>query len=411
MTLPESTLNYLLSFLLGRENNGCVVYSANPDDWHGCRVAILPSGFFDQPTLPERPACYVDRVPVLFGSEQIETIGRVTVLHADVVASAFFLLSRYDEYCRPGGVDRHSRFLASHSFLGRNNLLSIPVVDQYRELLLRLIGEPETDRRTEIYLTHDVDTVTHYRRLRGFLGGCWRCLCGSDERLGIIVRSLFRLESDPAYTFPVFRRCDARIAEAHRIYFVKTAKSPARLDRPFYSLRSRDFLTLSDLPLGLHSTYHTRTEPDTLPGQMEALRSIPGDCITTWHRAHYLRVLPPEQMHLYAEAGITDDFTLAYAEQAGFRLGTARAVRCIDPATGSLVPLTLHPLTIMDATLSAPHYMGLTYRHALATALRLVDTTVRYHGDICLLWHNTSLNTSSYHEQLYNNVISHLCEL
>lgn len=411
MQPSEATLSYILDFLLGQPNDKLVVYSADPTVWQDYKLAIVPSGFFLRPELPEKPACTIQGVPVLFGTELIEQHDRTIVLHADLVASAYFLLSRYDEYLEPDRTDRHSRFLSKNSFLGRNNLLDEPLVDRYRRLIYSLIDQPEPQRNTEIYLTHDVDTVTHYRRFRGFMGGCWRCLKGSEERLGIILRSQFRLDADPAYTFPLFREADAKVKNAHSVYFVKTLPSPSSYDRPFYSLKGKDFLTLTDLKLGLHSTYYTRTRPDTLGLQMERLNSIPGRDITKWHRAHYLRVLQPEKMHLYSDAGLTDDFSLTFAEQAGFRLGTARAYRAIDPATGELLPLTIHPLTVMDATLSAPHYMHLTYRAAFRKAVELIDTTVQYRGDICLLWHNTSLNALTYHTQLYQNVILHLCEL
>ncbi len=46
---------------------------------------------------------------------------------------------------------------------------------------------------------------------------------------------------------------------------------------------------------------------------------------------------------VFEDAGITDDYTMGYADQVGFRLGTARPVRCIYPATRHLSRrLTLH---------------------------------------------------------------------
>ena len=105
------------------------------------------------------------------------------------------------------------------------------------------------------------------------------------------------------------------------------------------------------------------------------------------------------------KAGYTDDFTMGYADQAGFRLQTSRAVRWINPYTYKLTPLTLHPLLIMDNTLSQENYMDLTEDEAFFLCERLIEKVRMHHGDLCLLWHNSNINDSTYHRSLYEKVI------
>jgi len=82
---------------------------------------------------------------------------------------------------------------------------------------------------------------------------------------------------------------------------------------------------------------------------------------------------------------------MAYADRAGFRLGTCRAVKWINPATPQLTSLTLHPLTLMDSTLNDKRYMNLPADEALRYSKSMIDEVKKHNGDLVLLWHNTSV--------------------
>jgi len=56
---------------------------------------------------------------------------------------------------------------------------------------------------------------------------------------------------------------------------------------------------------------------------------------------------------------------MGYADMAGFRLGTCRAVHWINPVKKELTSLKLHHLTIMDVTLSEKKYMYMNAHDAL----------------------------------------------
>ena len=101
-------------------------------------------------------------------------------------------------------------------------------------------------------------------------------------------------------------------------------------------------------------------------------------------------------MHYYVEAGITDDFSMAFADAPGFRLGTTRPSRAINPATGEVLPLVMHPLTIMDTTLYDERYLGLNNESAIQLCQSLIKTTKQYNGDVTLLFHNNLFNKELY---------------
>ena len=70
----------------------------------------------------------------------------------------------------------------------------------------------------------------------------------------------------------------------------------------------------------------------------------------------------------------------------------------------------LHPLTIMDCTLSNQNYMNLREDEAFFLCQQLIDKVHMHHGELCLLWHNSDINDSSYHKALYPKSLQMLNE-
>lgn len=310
------------------------------------------------------------------------------IIRTDIIYTTFFFISRAEEVLSPHR-DKHGRFLAEYSILGKNNRLQIPLLDEYARLLLKLLEAPLPNSGFEhIYLTHDIDSISQYRHLRGALGGLYR---GERQQ---VWQALQDIHQDPLYTFPWLIEQDRQVPQAQSIYFVKQTQGKG-YDYPQYWLHGRDWKNLRQLlkdsgaQLGVHSSYYG---------------ILPKKAISTLHRSHYLRC-SIEQMQGIADAGYTDDFTMGFADQAGFRLQTSRAVRWINPQTMQLTSLTLHPLLIMDTTLSGENYMNLTEDEAYFLCERLIAKVHMHHGDVCLLWHNSNFDSHSYHTSLYPKIL------
>ena len=310
------------------------------------------------------------------------------IIRTDIIYTTFFFISRAEEVLNPHR-DKHGRFLAEYSILGKNNRLQIPLLDEYARLLLKLLEAPLPNSGFEhIYLTHDIDTISQYRHLRGALGGLYR---GERQQ---VWQALQDIHQDPLYTFPWLIEQDRQVPQAESIYFVKQTQGKG-YDYPQYCLCGPDYKRLhkqlirNGAQLGVHSSYYG---------------ILPKKAISTLHRSHYLRC-SIEQMQRIVDEGYTDDFTMGFADQAGFRLQTSRAVRWINPRTMQLTSLTLHPLLIMDTTLSGENYMNLTEDEAYFLCERLIAKVRMHHGDACLLWHNSNFDSHSYHTSLYPKIL------
>ena len=112
MGMKNRTLHYIIRFLVGDDVPSELVetigYTADPNKFDRYNVVIIPSGFFDGQTygtpasLPELPLQEVQGIPLLFGSPKEEWIRDTWVVHADIIASTYFLISRYEEMVRRG---------------------------------------------------------------------------------------------------------------------------------------------------------------------------------------------------------------------------------------------------------------------------------------------------------------------
>lgn len=315
-----------------------------------------------------------------------------TIIRTDIVYNTFFFISRAEETFDTER-DEHNRFTAQFSILGQGNRLQIPLLDEHARLLMKQLNLPlPTPGFGHIYLTHDVDAITQYRSLRGMIGGLRR---GEKKQVWEAIRDIHK---DPLYTFPWLMEQDKKVESGERkvesIYFVKQTHGRG-YDYPQYSLNGRDYKHLkkylldNGAKLGVHSSYY---------GDM------PSKPISPLHRSHYLTG-SIRSLQQWIKAGITDDFTMGFADAAGFRLQTTRAVRWINPYTYKLTSLMLHPLIIMDTTLSHENYMNLSEDEAYFLCERLIDKVRMHHGDLCLLWHNSNINDTMYHRSLYPKIL------
>ena len=408
--IMDEIIEYIITFLLYGNANAAkqVGYTADEAEWRNYRVVIVPNGQLGKEiVLPDLSEVKGERLEAK-GAEH-----PTWIIHTDIVYNTFFFISRAEELINPQR-DEHGRFLAKYSILGQNNRLMIPTVDEYARMLMKLLDLPlPTPSFSKIYLTHDIDTVAHYRHWRGAIGGIMR---GQWRK---VMASLKNLHNDPAFTFSWLIAQDKKVEGAKCIYFVKDTMGKG-YDYPQYKLDGEDFETAEQLivnsgaKIGLHSSYYggkmTNVVVFTHMVNKESVRE--GDIIKIkdlYHRSHYLRC-SIDDMQMLVNMGITDDFTMMFPDQVGFRLQTTRPVRWINPKTMQLTDLALHPLTVMDCTLSNSNYMNLSEDEAYFECQRLFDKVHQNAGEVVLLWHNSNPTGNIYHSSLYPKLLEMLVE-
>lgn len=436
----EELINYLICLLTGCEENSlihnAIGYTSDKNKFSEYKIVIVPSPFFDsnfygkQHSLPILPLNEIDGIPILYGTPTVEKINNTLVVHADIFASAYFFISRYEEWIRPNCRDKHGRFEGKQSIAYQAGFLHRPIVDEYGGLLRRRLNEMGIDTPVyptefkKVYLTHDVDHAFLYRTCRGLAAAAWRSIKHTNTEIAKALRTFVGyIQSDPVFTFPWIMEQNSLLQknisiDCESILFFKSLKKMALQDKPYYYLGSKDIQFLfqtakkQNFKIGLHSSYQSGDEPALIPLEKKQLEQYTHETIY-YNRHHFLRSKEPLDMEYLIQAGITDDFTMGYADVSGFRLGTCRAVKWINLSTKKVSNLLLHPLTMMDVSLSEAKYMNLNEEEAFRYATALIDEVKKQHGELILLWHNSSFveGNGLYHKNLYVALLNYINNL
>ena len=424
----EKLFKYLIQFLVGSDDSAIidsVGYTTDETLFEQYKIVIVPSRFFDdsfygkKESLPTLPLDFIEDIPFFYGKSVVETKGETLVVYADIITSSYFLLSRYEEWIRPDCRDVHGRFPGKESLACRAGFIHRPVVDEYGRLLRKWLREtginvPEPPCRfNKIYLTHDVDIPFQYRTLRSLIRAF---LNGTNEFKKALKIYNGNVEDDPFFTLPWLLEQNEKL-QAETIFFIKSSMKSCLFDKPRYNLQSKDIQFLfntieqTGATIGLHCSYLSGNELNLIEKEKKKLEQYSGKKIY-YNRNHYLRAKEPQDMQQLINAGITDDFTMGFADVSGFRLGTCCAVKWIDAATKKVSSLTLHPLTIMECTLDRPKYMNLNYESALKYCQQLIDQTLMFNGDLNLLWHNTNVvkSANNWQPMLYEQLLQYIKE-
>jgi hypothetical protein len=121
-------------------------------------------------------------------------------------------------------------------------------------------------------------------------------------------------------------------------------------------------------------------------------------------RQHYLRWEASTTWQNWADAGLSYDSTLSYADRAGFRCGVCYEFPTFNLRKRQQLDLNERPLIVMDASLFGKEYMKLAPQAGLRKILAVAKICKNYNGQFTLLWHNGTLLTAS-QKHLYREAL------
>ena len=390
-------------------------------------LEFVPSHFFREQghglprSMPEPPLETIEGVPLLYGRPVVTRDGDRFVVHADIIASTYFMVTRYEEMVRRDVRDEHGRFPGRESLPYRAGFIDRPIVEEYAALLrkwLRAVGVavPEPKRRFTFLPTHDVDRLRFYSRWDDPYRVVAAALRGRRPRrmIGEALGCAWRLRKDP-WALDVFDemiRLD-EVCAKESVYFFMAGGGSAYDGR--YDVRGKDARRVIEkvreagASIGLHASYEAGEHPQRIAEEKARLEEVCGLPIRR-NRHHYLAWREIEHGWELAKAGIDWDSTMGYADIAGFRLGVCHPIPLFDPVKLKPMGIEEHPLIAMDGTLSYSKYMNLSEEEAFCYCKRLADQTRKHNGEFVTVWHNTSFSRhlDEYHHRLYRRLISYL---
>lgn len=332
-----------------------------------------------------------------FGS--VPVLRREGMAEGDLVASAFFFLSGYDEHVATGR-DRHGRYAYSGSIHERLETAQIPMVDWIAASLrpqLRQAGiASEEPRSWYVCPTVDVDYLRKWRPGIIFRELVEKPFFGKGtvgERFARWSRSVGQMTT----TRGIYRKSLEHIAEVvkHKggqaTFFVKTgAREPYDVDygAAGYLQDTVAKVERDGHATGLHPSYWVSSNRALLHTEVEKFTQAFGHAPQV-SRMHYLKW--NDGMGAALEySGFAIDSTLGFADQPGFRRGTCHPFRLFDFETWRGLDIVEVPLLVMDSVLF--NRLHLTVEEAVAATLKVVETCRTVGGCAVLLWHNIILD-------------------
>ncbi|MDG4945227.1 hypothetical protein NMK71_02270 [Weeksellaceae bacterium KMM 9713] len=337
-------------------------------------------------------------------------------LELDSFAMIFFLLSRYEEYVIQER-DAHNRFLGSSSYLFKTNRLKLPWVDVLIENLKNSIleGYPDISFKQKEFkkqLTIDIDQAYLYQNksFKRFVGANLRDAL-KLKLISIARRKLsyFFLMKDP---WDIYQEIKINFEhELNKPIFFFQVGDYAEFDKNL-NFKNKSFQKLIKnidkwASVGLHPSYQSNQDASILKTEVERLEQILGKPVAK-SRQHYIKLdLPSTYQNLFAN-GIQEDYSMGFADQLGFRAGTAYSFNWYDLSQEKETGLKIHPFCAMDVTFK--NYLRNTPHQAHEKIYELENTIKLTGGSFCMICHNESLSDfgewKGWRESLLSSFIS-----
>ncbi|MBL7814944.1 MAG: hypothetical protein JNL70_08040 [Saprospiraceae bacterium] len=328
----------------------------------------------------------------------------------DYVATIFYMVNCLQEYSVGNeDLDKYNRFRYEKSYQAKfgiiqENKVSDLIEEFVRDTpILRGVFLGKTRRPSQIFLTHDIDTLYASFVQDGF----WAIKRG---RLDILCRLIINeLLKKPAY-FNI-----DKILKIHSEYDLKSTffwivtqgRSEDGIKNADYKLQNQRVqqalmnIQKGGFEAGLHKSsldLSFETEFSHLPNQHVKA-----------NRYHFLRFQLPQAWQTMSDSGVRLDASLGFAECYGFRNNYGLPFQPYDFRTGETMSLVVTPLNVMDGTLS--YYMKVPEAKITEHILDFFEKN-KENSVLSLLWHNTEFSEFRFKPYLkvYKEILKYIVE-
>jgi len=323
---------------------------------------------------------------------------KASALGFDPFAAAFYLVSRYEEYL-PYRKDNYGRYSATESLAHKNGFLQKPLVNQWALYIGKILqkhfsGFSFLGTKYKFIPTIDIDAAWAYKHKGLFRigGGILNAVYRLDfNNLMDRIRVLSGLKRDPFDTFNYQLNLQKK-NKFKTIYFILFADYGFNdKNIPVYSRQFQTLIkSLADYAkVGIHPSYGSNESPKKLRKEVENLSKVLNREITK-SRQHFLKLLLPGTYRNLINLDITDDYSMGFAAQPGFRASICSPFNFYDLDLDTETQLRVHPFTLMEGTLR--DYMELKPNEALDYIKKLIWEVKAVNGTFIPLWHNESLS-------------------
>lgn len=331
----------------------------------------------------------------------------------DIFATVFYFATRYEEYIA-SEKDSHQRYKAENTIAYQNHCLEKPflneLIQEFSEKLQNKFPELIFKKNRYHFLsTIDIDNAFAYahkglgRNVAGFFKDISQF---NFSEIPKRINSNLNPTNDPYNSFDLIESLsDKTKTDLH--YFVligdysRYDKNPHFKNKGFRTLIKH--LSQKHL-IGLHPSYQSYTQVENIETEKKRLEDIIEKNITST-RCHFLRLKLPETYRTFIQLGITDDYTMIYPSQCGFRTGLCVPYKWFDLEKNESTSLTIHTSSVMEGILR--DYNQLKPNQAMLKIDNISNEVKKYHGEFISIWHNDSFAKN---QKDWINLYTHLLE-
>jgi len=334
-----------------------------------------------------------NELPTLF-----PTYNRSSVLNFDLFAASFLLITRYEEYL-PYMKDKYGRFPAANSIAYQNKFLQKPIIDIWALDLYKIIKERFSEFEFNLpeykfIPSIDIDAAFALKNKGALrtIGGYMKNIRDWNmeefkQRTNVIIGK----EKDPFDTFDFLFDIHKKYNLEPLFFILFAAYGTNDKNTPTYNLSFRNLVAYiaDNASVGIHPSYTSNTISGKLKKEIQNLTTVIHSEITK-SRQHFLILHMPITYRNLINLNITDDYSMGYAAEIGFRASTSRSFLFYDLEMEYTTSLRIHPFTAMEGTLR--DYQSLGVEESYTALCNIIDEVKAVGGTYISLWHNESVS-------------------
>ena len=318
----------------------------------------------------------------------------------DLLAAAFYLLSRYEEYL-PHRTNMYGCYAHEDSLAFKEDFIHLPIVNIWIEELKKVVLSkwPALKGQSQQFRfipTYDIDTAWNYKHkgLRRNLGSIARSITQLD--LKSINKQIAVLKNEQPDPFEAYDWIESihKKYDQQPLYFFLLAKKRTERDKniPPHEKNFQQLIkSLAEkFAIGIHPSWESGDQEELLLEEKQRLEEITSTKVIN-SRQHYIRWKLPGSFRQLIDAEIENDFSMGYTTINGFRASVASPFHWYDLPAESATPLRLWPFCFMDST--AIFEQETNVKDASEELQQYLATIKKLNGTMITVFHNNYLGT------------------
>ena len=274
----------------------------------------------------------------------------------DIFSASFYLISRYEEYL-PHVKDELGRFPVKESLAYQHKFLQRPLVDLWAKKFLGVLKErfPDIEQKKRKYQFTSIVNVTssHCFAHRGFLRTLGGVILDLSKfkllRLAKRVVVWVRPSKDPYDNFSYLVNLHKEI-RCKTMFFFQFANY-SRHDKNVSIFKNKFRYLIKSVAdysrVSLSASDKSSLSNEILKDEKDKLAELLNRPVT-YARMRYNRINIPKTYQDLVATEFTDDFTMGYTHQIGFRAGTCTPFYFYDINLEVQQPIRIHPFAVCD---------------------------------------------------------------